>query len=114
MKNQIIGTDVSLEVCKNEGYLMVKTDGIFSPDVQYNVFAYFPDYMFSETNNLIEDGDKSTDEFISLVELLELYAKHKESIDKFCGDSYSLNASDYNYGSFLSLADVVNVYCGLN
>lgn len=112
MKNKIIGTDVSLEVCKNEGYLMLEMDGKFTPDKYIRLFRHYPDYCIEESPYLAEK--MILDGKFTLDQLIEIYQSKKASIDKFTGMEYSIKSKEYDYYSFLSLADSIDSYLGLS
>lgn len=106
---KIIGTDVSLGVCKGEGYMMMDTEGAvkLDPEKQYRVFCYCPSW--------VQEGTIAIDERISFNELLEIYNKHKSGIDSFADDMPSImeNSNDSLY-DLLRAADTINMYCGPN
>lgn len=110
--DDVIGTDVSLDVCVNEGYLMMINTKV-TPDSYLHFFAFLPDYILAE--NKAAEHTLMTDTEMSLSYLLEKYNVHKKAIDSFADCNYSLNAKKYKTAyDVLSLADVVNAYCGLD
>lgn len=105
---KIIGTDVSLQVCKSEGYLMVKKNGPFNPSKQYRIFGYFPSYTHLK-------GQIAIDTNISWDELTEIYEANKQGIDSFSDDMPQLmSIKEPTYYSLVSAASTINSYCGLN
>lgn len=99
---RIIGTDVSLDVCEEEGYMMVEYDARkkFNPDEEYRAFCYYPSYV--PMSNEIR-----TDEMVSFNRLKELYLEDKESIDTFSETHKYVNFDDPGYYDFLNLASDV-------
>lgn len=109
----VIGSDVSLDVCINEGYLMLNKNGKFNYNACYSVFAFVPDYIMAKSNET--EHSLITNTSISVVEAIEIYKRFKLGIDSFIGDTHSTNKSDYkSYYDLLSLCDSINPYCGLN
>ena len=64
-----IGTDIDLDTCKAEGYLMIEFDARkkFKTSEDYRILAHAPDYI-EELNNQI-----LIDVIYSFEELTELY-----------------------------------------
>lgn len=112
IRGNVIGQDLSIETNVKEGYLMVAYNGKIDPGKQYHFFSFATDYIMEENNQT--ELSLMTDVNFSLNELIERYDLYKKDIDNFCGIEYSLNATDYTYGLMVSLAGVVNSYCGLN
>jgi hypothetical protein len=111
-----IGTDVSLKVCKQEGYLMMQFDARkkFNPETDYNIFGYYPDYVISEAKGTIPKDALIVDTVISWKELQAIYAKHKEGIDKFSDDMPEImSKGNPDFYDLLNAAATVNSYCGL-
>lgn len=119
--SNVQGTDMGLQTCINEGYLMMQTaDKPINPDKQYNFFAFVPDYIIDEmqvsTARKMDDSERLIlDISFSLNNLLERYNIYKAAIDQTCGCDYPLKPKKYkNYYQILYLADAINSYCGLN
>lgn len=103
-----IGLDVSLDVCKSEGYLMMQYDARkkFNPETEYRIFAYYPEYL-RYGDELIVD---TTANFNSLV---ELYKKHEKGINSSCETDKNVNFEHPSYYDFLNLASDINFYTSL-
>lgn len=112
-KLETIGTDVSIEVCKNEGYLMLDWNPSipFDPETPYNVYAFYPDYIREEFN--ISDETKMLDTFISFNALLEIYDRHKEGVNSFAETDETVNFKNPGIYDLLNLASDLNAYCGI-
>jgi hypothetical protein len=105
-----IGTDISLDVCKAEGYMMIQFDARkkFKKDEEYRIFAHAPDYIEELKNEVLIDV------FYSFNELIEMYEEDKKSIDQCCGTERDLDFNNPNFFDFLNLASDINSYKGLN
>lgn len=100
----IIGTDISLDECKREGYMMVEYDGRkkFDRTEDYRVFAYYPEY--TEIKGLMIDG------YVQFDDLYETYLEEKEEIDKFCEAYLDINFDNPNYHDLLRLTGSLTAY----
>lgn len=109
----IIGTDVSLTVCKEEGYLMMEFDGRkkFDPDRQYRVFAYLPSYIAEEIG--VDPNTTHIDTEISFNDLVEDYERNEIALNRYGETDKWVNFENPNYHDFLILADDINGYKGL-
>ena len=109
----IIGTDASLDVCKEEGCLMAKYDGRvpFTHDVDIEFFEYLPKYIRTELHSTLEDSKRWTRMDTKM--LWEEYQRHKNDIQKCC--DYHVESIDAikDYYDALLLADNLNAYCGI-
>lgn len=105
-----IGTDISLDVCKAEGYMMIQFDARkkFKKDEEYRIFAHAPDYIEELKNEVLIDV------FYSFNELLEMYEEDKESINNCCETDKHINFDSPNFYDFLNLSCDINSYKGLN
>jgi len=114
-KKDVIGQDVSLKTCINEGYLMInQANEPVTLDRQYRFFSFTPDYIIEENPHLLNKPELMTDETLNIGELLGIYSLHKKGIDGCCDCNHSLNAEDYtNVYQILSLAGDIDPYCGL-
>ena len=98
-----IGTDVSLEVCKTEGYLIIECDPAdlvtFDPTKTFTFERWLPDYVpiRSNVNEPYLGHHSATD-------LWEMYISRFEHIDQFTGDTYTFPDSVYE---LLTLADAI-------
>ena len=102
----IIGTDVSLDVCKGEGYMMMNTLGDKKLDVDksYPVFSYWPG-----TDTL------DVDTTYSWKDALEKYERHKTGIDRFADDMPErMKTKDPSFNDLLQATDTISHYCGLD
>jgi len=104
----IIGTDISIAVCKAEGYLMLKFDGRkkFTKKSRVNVFAYYPHYC-NLPNELILDT------IVTFAELEEIYNAKKAELDRFAETNEAVNFENPTIYDLLNLASDINAYCGL-
>ncbi|MEX0595001.1 MAG: hypothetical protein WD512_00765 [Candidatus Paceibacterota bacterium] len=102
-----IGTDAGLDVCKQEGYMMVQYDARkkFDPDMEYRAFCYYPQFQ-------IPTDDLRTDEMVSFNRLKEIYLEDKKSIDSFAQTHKFVNFDNPDYYDFLNLASDVIGYKG--
>ena len=110
-----IGTDLSLKVCSEEGYLMMDfkkrelvTKGKLNADVNVHFLAHLPPYI--EERYVGQPITLITDVHLSANDIWEKYIAHKESIDETCGLSHEFPTCPH---SLLSLASDVDAYCGL-
>lgn len=104
-----IGTDLSLDVCKAEGYMMMQYDARkkFNKDEYYRLFNYYPEYCEDVAGTML------TDTMQNWSNLVEIYEQHKEGINSFAETDQHVNFNDPDYYDFLTLADEINAYCGL-
>jgi hypothetical protein len=112
---KIIGTDICLDECKNEGYLMVQYDARkkFDINTEYRVFAYYPEYSIEDSEGGIGDNELAIDTYASFSELLGIYNKYKSELNSFAETDKAVNFDNPNYRDFLNLASDINSYCGL-
>ena len=100
-----IGTDVNLDICKEEGYTMAEYDGRtrFSMDKEMRFFAYYPEYLYpGEKQMLLYDQPNWTPQ-----EVWECYLEHKDKIDSFIGMEYKSIENEYDA---LSVMDSLIAY----
>lgn len=103
----LVGTDVSIEVCKNEGYLYVNFNTKeFKKDKEYRVMRKFPSWDKLK-------GQYHTDVFISWNDVLELYLDDKKSIDSFAETCNHVDFENPTIWDFVNLCDDVSSYKGL-
>ena len=104
-----LGTDISIDVCKAEGYTMIQFDARkkFNRTKEYRIFNYYPEYCEGLNNEI------NTDTFCSFDELVEKYNKDKQSIDSFAETNQYVNFETPDYYDFLNLASDLLAYCGL-
>jgi len=108
-----IGQDVSIQVCRDEGYMVMdypvhelrkephETDCRFTKS--------WPDYAREE---VIGKKIIYLDVYLNWDDLWEMYQEHKEGIDSFVGDSYNYDDCVEPY-KLLNLASDIDAYCGL-
>lgn len=109
-KTPAIGTDVSLEVCRNEGYLMVQPAGRFKQDKQYRVFAYWAHWQGENSDRAL-----AIDTTFSWNDAKRIYEAHKAGLDSFADDMAALMATEKpGYYDLIQAASTINPYCGLN
>lgn len=109
----IIGTDLSLQECKDEGYTMMKYDDRkpFDPDEAYEFFQYVPKYMSKEDGF----GNERVLRFkvtLSFNDIKELYLENKKGIDSFADTNLHVNFESPDFHDALTLADEVDAYGG--
>jgi hypothetical protein len=105
-----IGIDVSLDVCKAEGYTMIQFDARkkFNPDQQYRIFEYYPEYCEGY------GGKLKADTLCSFNDLRELYERHEKGCNSFAETNKFVNFETPDYYDFLNLASDLLAYCGLD
>lgn len=109
----IIGTDVSLKVCKDEGYMMMEYDGRkpFTLDTEVELFKYYPEYIRKEMN--IKGLGRKQWTTTSTRDLWEDYQRHKKGIQSFA----DYHVEDINeikgYYDLLHLGDIIDAYIGI-
>ena len=116
---ELIGTDIDLDTCIEEGYTMIEFDSskLFpngkTLDKECYVKAIFPTprYILEEMN--ITENENHTHKNINVTwnEVYEIYLNSKESIDSFCGQSLSTN--NPNEYDLVNLISIVDSYCGI-
>lgn len=113
----IIGTDISLDECKREGYMMMEYEegSVFDKDKQYDIFCYYPEYLIKESKGTFLEGAKAIDTTVSWNECLRLYKKHETGINKFADDMKAIMRKHKPlFSDLLAAADTLNIYCGLD
>jgi hypothetical protein len=126
-----IGTDVSLAVCRSEGYLVAEykkseliKDGKLDKDVAVRLTRSNP-YAWYDNGRVKFDPSLQIyvlDEDLSYNDVIEVYLCDRDSIDQYMGNVPS-EYNDFTYvdytaieptiGDFLNLADTVDSYRGL-
>ncbi len=116
-----IGTDVSLETCRKEGYLMMEfkkrepiIKGELQKDVNVEFIEHYPDYVLKEmygSENPVGVPRIMTSITLSANDVWESYKSDKESIDKCACCSHEFPTNEYE---LLSLASDVNGYKGID
>lgn len=103
-----IGTDVSLDCCKAEGYLMVQFDARkkFTPEMEVKFIRYWPEYNFL-------DGEIAAEGYFSLADVWESYLMDQESINNFADMNYKDISEIDNIYEFLHFTDSVDAYNGV-
>lgn len=104
----IIGTDISLSVCKAEGYLMIEFNGRkkFDRKEYYRVFAHAPDYLDLDNKIIL-------DTLVSFDDLKEVYDRFAEDLNSFAETSTHVDFEKPTINDLLSLACDINSYTGL-
>ena len=116
-----IGTDGSLNTCKEEGYLMMEfkvrelfSKKVFQPDALCRFIAHYPDYVLKDihgTENPVGQKTLIVDALYSANDLWECYQLKAEGIDSFTGmEGREFPTCEY---TLLQLADDVNSYSGI-
>ncbi|RLA62118.1 MAG: hypothetical protein DRQ78_08280 [Epsilonproteobacteria bacterium] len=111
-----IGTDISIEVCRAEGYMVMDypvhdfRKNSCTTDCRFT--KSYPDYIREEMGWSVGQPIMILDVYLNWEDLYEMYLENKESIDHFIGGEYfeTNNPSPYN---LLNLASDIDMYCGL-
>jgi hypothetical protein len=106
----IKGIDISLRVCKLEGYPMIEYDArkAFDVNTGYRIFCYFPQYCKKDLKGL------RTNVNYSFNDLKGMYLDEKDDIDSCCSTNTIVNFENPSYTDFLNLANDIMSYSGLN
>ena len=122
MKNykqvELIGTDIDLDTCFEEGYTVIEFDraALFPDgktlDKECYVQAIFPTpkYILEEMN-IAENNHVHRNINVTWNEVYEIYIDRKKGIDSFCGNSLSNN--NPNEYDLVHLISIVDSYCGI-
>jgi hypothetical protein len=107
----IIGTDICLDTCRHEGYLMMEYDKRipFNLDTEYRFFNYNPSYDSEEYRGRINN-----DIDLSFTDILERYNEDKEAINSCCETMNHINFDNPTYVDALNLASDLCSYQGLH
>jgi hypothetical protein len=121
-----IGTDISLAECRAEGYGMIEFNkskllkkGILQKDTPVRYFRTFGYLSHDEKGRPLELGMMKaelyiTDTLISWNDLIEIYEPRKEGIDNFADfKNCPLNWDNPTEYDLLTLADIIDSYCGI-
>lgn len=109
----IIGTDINLRVCRDEGCTMARYDGRkpFTLDTEIMFFKYLPKYIRKELH-IKGLGDKYWTSMTTR-ELWDIYQDNKSGIQSFA----DYHIEDINqlttYWDALNLADIIDAYLGI-
>ena len=108
---EIIGTDVSSDVCKEEGYLMLEHDASmeFDRTEYYRVFRYYPDYCIGD---VITEKKLMLDTLVSFDDLVEFYQEKKKELDSFTETGEHINFKNPTIYDLLNLASDIESYGG--
>lgn len=116
-----IGTDVSLDVCRNEGYLMMEfkkreliKKGVLDPECDVRFYQHLPDYCLRETYGTERPVGTPTiclNVWLNANDIWDLYQRNAKSIDETCG----INDREFPQDEYdlLSLASDIDGYSGL-
>lgn len=104
MKTKTIGTDMSLDVCNDEGYLQMETSGKFNPETPYRIFCTFPEHT-GLTGYRVDCPYSWND-------LIKKYEARKDEMIKDYEDIQLIVATP-NFYSMLQLADSISFYTEL-
>ena len=119
MKIIELGTDISIETCKKEGYLIIEyfEGEDFDPYECYRIKQYAPSYIKDELlDTYVKDGNDiliTDTSMYNFIDLKELYLEYKEKIDNFAETDKTVNFENPTYNDFLNLANDIHSYCGL-
>lgn len=122
-----IGTDASLQICLEEGYLTMEykkrelmPKGVLDKLYSVRFVQSVPDYILKEQYGTasrrvvsIKGGQINlTSVSLCANDIWEKYQSYKKSIDKYSGTSEGFEFPTNEF-ELLGLADDVNGYCGL-
>jgi hypothetical protein len=114
-----IGTDISIQECRDEGYCVIefavkelypngRKNGI-DKEHCVNFTKSLPAYMRGVGEQQIYlDVDYSWND------LVEIYLKHRDSIDSMIGDTWYIETLKPNEYDILHLGSDIDSYCGLD
>ena len=108
-----IGQDVSIQVCRDEGYMVMDY-----PVWDFKKRPYTTDCRFTKSlPNYCRDnvpGEKMIylDMYLNWDDLWEIYQENQAGIDSMIGDSYDYH-DGVNPHIVLNLASDIDSYCGL-
>jgi hypothetical protein len=119
-----IGTDVSLQTCRDEGYMVIefavrelypngRKNGI-DKEHCVNFTKSYPDYIRKEMGWSPGDSMILLDVDYSWNDLIEIYQKHKKGIDSMIGASYDVENIEPTEYDILNLGSDIDAYCGLD
>jgi hypothetical protein len=100
-----IGLDVSLDVCKAEGYMMLDFDKEFTPDESFRVFSHYPEYTGLPGLRV--------DTLVTFNELVDWYKQNKKSCDSYAETDKYINFDNPNEYDLLNLASDLDGAVGL-
>lgn len=106
----LIGTDVSIQVCKDEGYLIMdQPKRKYNHNVDVTFIQYLPEYC--RVNEPVITGKRVTS--WNTIDLWDSYQRDKKSIQSFA-DYHIEDINDIKtYFDMLILADNINSYKGI-
>ena len=108
-----IGEDVSIQTCRDEGYMVMDYPVYKLRDNPYNTDCRFtrslPEYVRESI-----PGTKIIylDVYLNWDDLWEMYQENKEGIDSFIGSEYTYEDAKYP-NMLLRIASDIDAYCGL-
>jgi hypothetical protein len=106
-----IGTDVSLEVCRNEGYTMIQFDARkkFNSKSGYRVFAHLPKYA---REGYVGEKTIMYDTETTFEEMKEHYLENKDGFNSFSETNIHVDFDNPSHYDFLNLASDLMAYGG--
>ena len=115
--NMRIGTDVSIEVCRAEGYIVMDYSFTeYKTDPQAVLFRFtksYPDHIRETMGWRVGDPIIIMDVSFTWDDLWEIYIENKGGIDSMIGGGHHLNLPDIRPREVLNLASNIDAYCGL-
>lgn len=108
-----IGEDVSIQTCRDEGYMVMDY-----PVHKFKRDPTFVDCRFTKSlPDYVREGEVGQpmmviDVWLNYEDLWEMYLEHKASIDSMIGGSHPKKDEPDPY-DLLSLASDIDSYCGL-
>lgn len=131
MSKIILGTDVSIATCINEGYLMIEgkekdLEGPFSLDTRFHfgcvvggLQGYSETFSDKWTFNLLSINSLTENHFVegtcSLRELLDTYRENDSIIDNAAGTTFPTRIEGYqDIQDVLNLASTIEAVLGVN
>jgi hypothetical protein len=103
-----IGMDISLSVCREEGYFMAEfkkrelyKGGIFRKDHYIRFFCHMPRYILDDMQSkgwIPTVGAKTiiTDVYLSAEEIWEMYLEVKDGIDSMIGEEHTFPQNEHD------------------
>lgn len=101
---RLIGTDVSLDVCYHEGYMMgiFHNDDDFDRETDYRLIQYYPEWV--RENHHRGRSIKQLDIHLSFNDLVDIYKENRESVNSIADTENYVNFDDPCEYDFLHLA----------
>ena len=108
-----IGTDISIQTCRDEGYTTMTYDGRekFTSESDCTFYLTLPKYIRDEIGFKVTSKIKHIVGFFNYTDLWEFYTENKKEFDLFAGTVSEFTETPTPYDC-LYLADTMNSYNG--